>query len=384
MMRSARLFRFAISPSAAARSRSSATLSQRAAFTLIELLVVVAIIALLISILLPNLGRAREQARAAVCGTGLRDLASGLAVYTAQNQDWLPGMNTTGVALREIKNTMADTRLLNRPKLPVQTTDWMTPIVSQSLELPTMRAEKWKFLFDKYACPSQRYTSTVYPLSLTPDRAEFNKLVPWRAASYAMSAWFQYVGQSSKRYLSRLSHPNPAVNIQILGEAANPTWEVVVDSYEPRITSVGPPARKLFVSDATRFVSTAQNTIDFDPAPVPDHFGAFSCSGGWWGNGNSLGAAQGSTMWQGTPVPTGSTPRDGSNLPVSYRHGSVVDTARTVQQNRGAINALFFDGHVERLGDRESREIYMWYPSGARVTKPAEGMTLVPTDFVVP
>jgi prepilin-type N-terminal cleavage/methylation domain-containing protein/prepilin-type processing-associated H-X9-DG protein len=54
-------------------------------FTLVELLVVVAIVALLISILLPSLRRAREQARAAVCGSNIRQIALANIGYAAEN-----------------------------------------------------------------------------------------------------------------------------------------------------------------------------------------------------------------------------------------------------------------------------------------------------------
>ena len=74
--------------------------TSRRAFTLIELLVVVAIIALLISILLPSLTCAREKARAAKCGVTLKSFGTGLAAYASENNDWIPGVNTTGVETR--------------------------------------------------------------------------------------------------------------------------------------------------------------------------------------------------------------------------------------------------------------------------------------------
>jgi prepilin-type N-terminal cleavage/methylation domain-containing protein/prepilin-type processing-associated H-X9-DG protein len=65
--------------------------ASRKAFTLIELLVVVAIIALLISILLPSLKAAREQAKAAVCMSNLKNFGNATRFYLDENQFYFPG-----------------------------------------------------------------------------------------------------------------------------------------------------------------------------------------------------------------------------------------------------------------------------------------------------
>lgn len=60
------------------------------AFTLIELLVVIAIISLLMSILLPSLSEAKEQAKRAKCGANLRSLGQAMATCWAENNEYGP------------------------------------------------------------------------------------------------------------------------------------------------------------------------------------------------------------------------------------------------------------------------------------------------------
>ncbi|HXK85941.1 MAG TPA: prepilin-type N-terminal cleavage/methylation domain-containing protein [Phycisphaerae bacterium] len=62
----------------------------RSGFTLIELLVVVAIIALLISILLPSLARARELAKRTTCAANLNGIGKGLFTYATDGNQGMP------------------------------------------------------------------------------------------------------------------------------------------------------------------------------------------------------------------------------------------------------------------------------------------------------
>lgn len=98
----------------------------RSGFTLIELSVVIAIVAVLVGILVPVLGRSKETSRQAKCGVHLRTLATAVGVYRLDTRDLIPVAEspfneTTGFVesvVRQPYDALADA--LGNPK------DWRT------------------------------------------------------------------------------------------------------------------------------------------------------------------------------------------------------------------------------------------------------------------
>ena len=71
-------------------SHNSKMFRNHRGFTMIELLVVITIIAMMISLLLPALSRARGIAQRVQCATNLRSIGQAIQIYAANNENQYP------------------------------------------------------------------------------------------------------------------------------------------------------------------------------------------------------------------------------------------------------------------------------------------------------
>lgn len=152
----------------------------RRAFTLVELLAVVAIFGILAAIIIPVTTKVRENARKSQCSSNIRQIATSMLLYAAENKNHFP-------AVRESKNGAQyiwSYNLTRSNLLPERFTGWYCP--THALNDPAVEARTKQWWTTEYA----RSYATCSPLFVGDGRAQRNLLsIPQPSHTLMLTEW---------------------------------------------------------------------------------------------------------------------------------------------------------------------------------------------------
>lgn len=363
---------------------------RRHGFTLIELLVVVAIIALLISILLPSLGVAKRAAKAATCSANLRGIGQIGATYSSEWEDYIIGSpNTTGQALWDQNGTYpAGNGDASGNKCPSITSpfDWMVPVCNQSNfdttngtsptnDSQTDRATRLNLALGNkiFYCPANtQWIATTFNGTASVTAAWTAGYAPlpatYTSPGYAMAGLFLL---SPPSYVTSPAGGLGANRVRPYAGAGVPDW-TIPGTYTPKVNSVGVPAAKIMMGDGMGIFE--KNAPGPTRTYAPEITITYSSSSSYYKNGFSgvgpfadagaSAAAKFNYIWDREGAAGNST----AALPLdprvfTYPHGS---TQAFGAGGAFRSNFLFFDSHVETMDDLSSADPNMWMPSGTQ------------------
>lgn len=314
-------------------------------FTLIELLVVVAVLAILISLLLPAVGKARGAAWTIVGANNQRQLHVGMMSYASENDGWYPGINTSSSQILATGTvTAADIAWMEATgSRPVQNFDWISPSVSGD-DLPTDREARFYTILERFADPSMRERSPVYfgggssggvdgGAAAMAMYINERRLQPARGISFLMPIAFQWIGNTTVR-------TGVGAAGRVLSYGQNQVGATAQQAALPRRTlprsdALKNPAIKAAIADGFRYFDATG--VDFDASYKAQAYGSFTC---------------GSPLWEGDTSYGQRSPSGGRQMPLSYRHA-------------GRMNVMHWDGHGATISRFESLNPRLWFPSGS-------------------
>jgi prepilin-type N-terminal cleavage/methylation domain-containing protein/prepilin-type processing-associated H-X9-DG protein len=316
-------------------------------FTLVELLVVIGIIALLISILLPALNRAKRAANTIKCSANLRSITQAMIMYASDYKGYILGSpNTTGAFLAGASYSNTTTPGIN------QIWDWQSPVLDEmgvkipysstadvARSNPRARWDRvsYELRSPLFTCPDNQAVCALYQGSTAfPGVTALPNVMPYISYTTSMNFLFlpSVAGDTSQTFYAGFDSP--------------PT------GYAPKLTKIGSTSRKVFIGDGGRYVQLPTD-FDMDFSYKGGVGGAYADQGAYnsFSNGRARDRAPGNGATSG-PDERIIWARHGEQRP-----GGAGDSFR--------FNLAFFDGHVETMGDLQAANPVFWSPVGTSV-----------------
>jgi prepilin-type processing-associated H-X9-DG protein len=311
-------------------------MKQASAFTLVELLVVIGIIALLISILLPSLNKARQQANLIVCESNLRTVGQLIGIYEANNRGYLPYGDA-----------------------------------AVNFGQPNGQEWQWEDVVTLSGQPTQYASGPAYV------QANNYGGGPQGNQALDFAAVFHDVDTPQFGWSLRAGSYN--ANPRLLPYSWNPTNSSIAwtldgltnDTKPCRIrpfSSVQRSSEKMMIWDGAVYVSggviTGSNSVD-------TQIDGSGYTWGIWGHDFSDSAPNVPTAEYADPIAAGNLPGGGNSLTPgsvtkatqatmnkdAYNYGWLPYSLRFRHNNNTKANVLFADGHVETRGLTEIKAI---------------------------
>jgi prepilin-type N-terminal cleavage/methylation domain-containing protein len=119
--------------------------TSRPAFTLVELLVVIGIIAILVSLLMPAITRARKAAITTNCLSNLREMGNSFQMYANENKDRVPIGHFSGIRDGFYVSNSAATPIIYAVLGPMYVTGHMKNPLAWYCPSPNHLDDRWKY-----------------------------------------------------------------------------------------------------------------------------------------------------------------------------------------------------------------------------------------------